>query len=124
MDMKTHLTRQAAFSRATFGPGARTEGVLDHIAKEAREVRDASTKRARAEEWTDIAILALDGLWRACQEHMSEQSGHPINHADVASMACDLITRKQNKNELRDWPDWRSADPEKAIEHDRTRGVQ
>ena len=37
-DMIAHLTRQAAFSRATFGPGARTKGVIDHVKKELAEV--------------------------------------------------------------------------------------
>ena len=30
------------------------------------------------------------------------------------------IVAKQTKNELRKWPDWRTADPNKAIEHDRS----
>lgn len=36
MDLEQHLLRQRAFSRATFGPGARTQGVLDYIRKESR----------------------------------------------------------------------------------------
>ena len=120
MDLKTHLTRQAAWSRATFGPGARTEGVLNHIEKEFKEVRDALTDKHRAEEWADVAILGLDGLLRACQEHLTQLSGRTINHVDVAEMACHLIRRKQNENELRDWPDWRTMSANKAIEHIRT----
>jgi hypothetical protein len=27
---------------------------------------------------------------------------------------------KNQKNETRRWPDWRTSDPEKAIEHDRS----
>lgn len=38
-DIIAHLTRQAVFSRATFGPGPRTKGVLDHMEKEIAEVR-------------------------------------------------------------------------------------
>ena len=31
------------------------------------------------------------------------------------------MTAKQVKNEARTWPDWRTADPNKAIEHDRSK---
>lgn len=37
-DLVQHLRRQIAFSLATFGPGDRTEGVVDHITKELAEV--------------------------------------------------------------------------------------
>lgn len=30
------------------------------------------------------------------------------------------LVAKQTKNEGRKWPDWRTQDPNKAIEHDRT----
>lgn len=50
----------------------------------------------------DVASLALDGAWRA--GHTAEQ---------VAAGLGDKLT----KNEGRDWPDWRTADPDKAIEH-------
>ena len=39
-DLIAHLTRQGAFSLATFGP--RTEGVLKHIESEIEEVRRAA----------------------------------------------------------------------------------
>lgn len=124
IDMTSHLARQAAFSRATFGPGARTLGVLDHITKEQREVRacyppgcaqaERSHHEDAAKEWTDIAILGLDGLLRAIW------AAHPTYTADqVAVVAVGLIREKQGRNEMRTWPDWRGADPNKAIEHDR-----
>ena len=126
-DMTAHLARQAVFSRATFGPGARTYGVLDHITKEQAEVRAcyphpadplAETTPAHhedaAKEWTDIAILGLDGLLRAIW------AAHPTYTADqVAVVAFGMIREKQGRNEMRTWPDWRTADPNKAIEHDR-----
>lgn len=147
MDLVTHLTRQAAFSKATFGPGARTEGVTDHIKKELDEVAKCYGTKTRtiitgsyvdpadmqmkvkeeevpieldpqgqhedaAEEWTDVAILGLDGLTRAIS------AAHPDWTFDkVASKAVSMIVAKQGKNELRDWPDWRTAAPGKAIEH-------
>jgi hypothetical protein len=122
-DFTAHLTRQAAFSRAMFGPGPRTEGVLDHIRKEMAEVRDAVASGDlchAVEEWVDLCILSLDGLLRAVREH--EESVRPdqrINHDMVALIAAQRIIDKQGKNELREWPDWRTADPEKAITHER-----
>jgi hypothetical protein len=38
MNLIEHLTRQIAFSRATFGPAERTAGVIDHIRKELVEI--------------------------------------------------------------------------------------
>ena len=32
-----------------------------------------------------------------------------------------MIINKQTRNEARVWPDWRTADPSKALEHDRTK---
>ncbi len=99
MDLVAHLYRQRAFSRATFGPGQRTAGVCDHIRKELAEIEADPTD---VSEWIDVILLALDGAWRA---------GHSPEEIAAALMA------KQDKNEQRDWPDWRTAAPDKAIEH-------
>lgn len=104
-DLVTHLHRQIAFSERTFGPGDRTVGVVDHIAKELIEVVDGG---GELEEWVDVIILALDGAWR---------SGHTPEQIAAA------IVAKQSKNEGRTWPDWRTAEPGKAIEHVRTEEV-
>lgn len=101
-DLIAHLERQRAFSLRTFGPGARTQGVLDHIRKELGEIE---VDPADISEWVDVIILAFDGAWRAGWEP-----------SDIVA----AIVAKQTKNEARVWPDWRTADPEKAIEHDRT----
>ncbi len=102
-DLIAHLERQRAFSERTFGPGARTKGVIDHIRKELAEIEADPTDIM---EWVDVIILAFDGAWRAGWEPF-----------DIA----DAILEKQIKNEQRVWPDWRTADPDKAIEHDRSR---
>lgn len=116
-DLSAHLTRQMVFSKATFGPGPRTEGVLEHIAKELEEVRsDALAGEDTAPEWVDIVILALDGLTRAIYSH----DGYRIPAELAAERACRMILLKQGVNERRTWPDWRTAEPGKAIEHDRT----
>ena len=104
-DLITHLHRQIAFSERTFGPGERTVGVVDHIAKELVEVVDGG---GDLEEWVDVIILALDGAWR---------SGHTPEQIAAA------IVAKQTKNESRTWPDWRTAEPGKAIEHVRDEEV-
>jgi hypothetical protein len=97
-----HLAHQREWSARTFGPGARTAGVLDHITKEIEEVRAAPED---VTEWADLLILAFDGAWRAGHEPQT---------------IIDAIKAKQARNESREWPDWRNADPNKAIEHVRT----
>ena len=99
---EAHINRQIEFSKATFGPGMRTEGVIDHITKELKEVLDDPSDLG---EWVDIIILGFDGAWR---------SGH------TASEIIAAIKAKQLKNEQRKWPDWQTAAVGKAIEHDRS----
>lgn len=99
LELVQHLYRQRAFSKATFGPGQRTEGVLDHAIKEIEEIRE---KPDDLEEWIDLILLAFDGAWRA-----------GFTPEEIVKM----ILFKQGKNEDRVWPDWRSADQSKAIEH-------
>ena len=98
-DLTGHLDRQRDFSLKTFGPGIRTKGVCDHIRKELSEIEESPED---LEEWVDVILLALDGAWRA---------GHS------AAEICAAIDAKQTKNEARDWPDWRTQSPDKAIEH-------
>ncbi len=100
-DLVAHLHRQRAFSERTFGPGARTRGVLDHIAKELAEIAEHP---GDLEEWIDVVLLAFDGAWR---------SGHAPEQIAAA------LTAKQAKNEGRTWPDWRTAPADQAIEHER-----
>lgn len=98
-DLEAHLTRQREFSTKTFGPGHRTKGVIDHIRKELAEIEADPTDIM---EWVDVIILAFDGAWRAGWEP-----------ADIIA----AIVAKQTRNEARQWPDWRTAAPDKAIEH-------
>lgn len=94
-----HLERQRAWSRETFGPGSRVNGVLDHIRKELEEIAADPTD---VEEWVDVLILAFDGAWRAGHEPQA---------------ILDALAAKQAKNEARTWPDWRQMSPDQAIEH-------
>jgi hypothetical protein len=98
-DLVRHLERQSAFSEKTFGPGVRTAGVVDHIRKELREIE---AKPHDLSEWIDVVILAFDGAWRA---------GY------LPAEIVAALVAKQTKNEARRWPDWRTAAPDKAIEH-------
>ena len=106
-DLNMHLYRQRAFSRATFGPGPRTKMVVDHIRKEIGEIE---REPYDLEEWIDVVLLALDGAWR-CAEAMG------VPHDLVPARVVEAFALKQLKNEMRDWPDWRTSDPDKAIEH-------
>ena len=108
MDLEQHLKQQSAFSRATFGPGARTKGVIDHIRKELAEVEACGN--ARELEWVDVVILGLDGLTR-------ELVASGLSHDRAATAACQLLVSKQARNEIRDWPDWRTMSSDQAIEH-------
>jgi len=108
-DLVSHLYRQKAFSERTYGPGERVKGVVDHITKELIEVQDdAAAGLPVLGEWVDVIILALDGAWRS---------------GATPEQIVAAIVAKQTKNEGRTWPDWRTADPGKAIEHVRTDDV-
>jgi Protein of unknown function (DUF550) len=100
-DLVAHLARQWRFSQRTFGPGVRTAGVIDHIRKELIEIERAPLD---LKEWVDVILLAFDGAQRAG------------NTPEVIAGAIDAV---QTRNECRNWPDWRTADPDKAIEHKR-----
>lgn len=96
-----HLDRQQAWSAETFGPAEVRghRGVLDHIRKELVEIE---AEPGDVTEWADLIILAFDGAWRS-------------GHAPADTIAA--IKVKQARNEAWTWPDWRTADPNKAIEH-------
>ncbi len=95
----THLERQRQWSGRTFGPGPRTRGVLAHIRKELLEIE---ADPLDVKEWVDVVILALDGAWRTGTEPQA---------------ILDAILEKQERNEGRQWPDWRTLSPDVPIEH-------
>ena len=115
MDLNQHLIRQMVFSRATFGPGERMSGVLDHIEKEINEVRESG---GDASEWVDLVILSLDGLTR----RLWAVGDYKKSADEIAEETVNIIRGKQSRNERRDWPDWRTAPKDKAVEHIRTIG--
>ena len=115
IDLKQHLIRQMKFSHATFGPGQRMEGVLDHMKKEIVEVIDSG---GDSDEWVDLVLLALDGLTRRFA-YLEGTDTYSLPLEVAAEEAVRAIVAKQEANEGRTWPDWTTADPNIAIEHDR-----
>lgn len=101
-DLSQHLHRQSEFSRATFGPGERTLGNLDHIRKELIEIENNPFD---LKEWVDVVLLAFDGAMR---------------HGFSPEAICATIMAVQTRNEGRTWPDWRTQLHDRAIEHDRS----
>lgn len=97
-DLLDYIYRQEAWSGNTFGPGARTKGVIDHIRKELLEIEAAPDDLA---EWIDVIILALDGAWRA---------------GAAPEEIVEALAAKQAKNMARQWPDWRTMSEDQAIE--------
>ena len=90
------------WSTNTFGPGKRTKGILQHIAKECAEV---ATEPTSLKEWGDIIVLAVDGAIRA---------GH--SPEAVMRALCEI----QRTNQSRKWKDWRELGEDAAVEHVRT----
>ncbi len=101
-DLFGYMSRLTKWSESTFGPGKRTESIIDHIRKEFVEIK---ADPSDAGEWIDVVAMALDGARRSGATPLEIVTG---------------LMSKQVKNENRVWPDWRTADPCKAIEHDRS----
>jgi hypothetical protein len=104
-DLAVILTDQAEFSLQTFGPGNNTTGIIDHIRSELEEVESDPSDIF---EWIDVAILAFDGAWR---------NGY------TPTEIVNAYRQKLAINKNRQWPDWRTAEAGKAIEHiDKNKG--
>lgn len=102
IDLAQFMRRQIEWSTATFGPGERSMGLVDHVWRELREVMRAQTPEDELTEWVDVVLLALDAAWRL-----------GFTPEDV----CRAMLAKAEKNRARRWPDWRTADLWRAIEH-------
>lgn len=106
-DFISFLWRQRKHSIEAFGPGRRTEGLLDRVRKELKEIE---AKPDDLEEWVDLILLGLDGARRCGITDDVERGYCP------EQIVCALV-EKMDKNERRKWPDWQTAEPGKAIEH-------
>jgi hypothetical protein len=98
-NLRKILFDQSVWSQKTFGPGNRTQGVVQHITKELEEILQ---KPNDLSEWIDVAILAFDGAWRT---------------GATPSEIVQAYNEKLAKNKSRQWPDWRTANPDAPIEH-------
>ena len=107
VDMHDFWDRLADWSEETFGPRSHRGpvGPLEHLTKEADEARVESDPERRKEEIADCLFLVFDAAQRA-----------GMSYAELGRVAH----AKLRKNAARTWPDWRTADPNKAIEHVRT----
>ena len=107
-DFKAWIRRHWRWSQNTFGPSDQRgpEGPIDHLRKEIEELAACPTD---LEEVVDIIHLAVDASLRA---------GHSADDLFAA------LEAKQRKNFSRRWPDWRKAEPGKAIEHVRDDDAQ
>lgn len=98
---ESDINKQRDWSRETFGPGARTKGVIAHIREELDEVLE---NPGDISEWCDLLILVLDGATRA---------GHT---------SAEIIMGYHEKisiNMARSWPDWRMFSEDEPINHNR-----
>lgn len=101
--------QQLEWSFNTFGPKS-IRGPIDpliHLIKEAQETIDAVRDGENPiEEFADIFFLLNDALWRA-----------GFNFKNL----MDAAFKKLEKNKQRTWPDWKTADPNAPVEHDRSK---
>jgi hypothetical protein len=93
------LRKQRAWSRETFGPNYSLSSVIDHLKKEVKEIEDDP---ADLMEYIDAAMLSFEGASRA-----------GYSPEEIA----DAFVEKLEINIKREWPDWRTAEPDKAITH-------
>ena len=99
MSFEEYIAEQKVFSEKTFGPGYATHRIIDHIKRELIEIE---AKPQDWCEWIDIAMLAIDAAWRC--------------GASPRQIAV-RFWEKLAINQRRLWPDWRTSDPDKAMEH-------
>jgi len=94
----------AEWSSNTFGPPEHRGplGPMEHFMKEVKEVKSEIDPDKQKEEIIDMLFLALDA---------SQRSGMSFPEM------CYRAFEKLEKNKKRTWPDWKKADPNKAIEH-------
>jgi len=97
------------WSNKTFGPPSHRGplGPLDHLEKERREaVHNVITGKKDIKEFVDMYFLVLDAARR---------DGH--NVVEFENACWEKL--EENKNRI--WPPWKFSDPNKAIEHDRSK---
>lgn len=99
MNLIRYIQAHVQWSTKTFGHGAHSTRLINHIRKELDEV---AADPSDLEEWIDVIILALDGAWRA-----------GYNAADIAKMLMAKLKKNQTRTFII------SEDPDQPAEHDR-----
>jgi len=99
-DLSYFHNEKAKWSLETFGPGDRYSGVVSHIREELKEIEEDPSS---LEEWVDVILLAMDGAWRSAG-------------ADGDKLVKCLVA-KQNRNQNRTWPDWRTLKTGEVSKH-------
>lgn len=84
--------------------------LLDRIRTEAQYV--GTIKENKITVWLRINIMASVGLNLALR---AENPSLSVKSAGL--LGFTMIQQKQEKNERRSWPDWRTAEAGKAIQH-------
>ena len=99
---------QRAWSYQTFGPPYHRGpvGPLKHLAKEVQEAIAETDHNKRIEEIVDCLFMVYEAAHR---------SG--LSSTEFAKAAY----MKLHKNQQRSWPNWQTADPNKPVEHDRSK---
>lgn len=96
----SHLHDQYEWAMKTFGPGERLKPLLKHARKEIDEIEKAPKDLS---EWVDALMILTDGAMR--QGFTPEQ------------IADGWVAKLWQNEHSRQWPDWRTANPEEPIEH-------
>lgn len=117
LSLETWIVLQRCWSEKTFGPAYRRGplGPTKHLLKEVRDeviplLESLDTSKAQVtEELIDCIFLIFDAAWRA-----------GLSAMDIRK----ALTAKLVKNRQRTWPDWRTADPKAAVEHDRSKDTK
>ena len=103
MNLYQHILRALAFSRATFGPGARTKGVVDHIRKELVEIEESNgdLENADVEQASEALAATLvdpnESVVVVLAEPMSDKDAEAEEYDDnfryvVAAFVMAIIT--------------------------------
>jgi len=93
----------------TFGPHHKALGLIDHIQKELVEIEQQPND---LEEWIDLMFLSWGGASDCVKAHFPKASPK-----EIVSVVLSAFKSKLKKNKNRKWPDWRTAERGKAIEH-------
>jgi hypothetical protein len=109
IEFAKRFKRVIKWSKKTFGPNYSYAGIIDHIRKELIEIEEQPYDLF---EWIDCVILSLDGAWRCATIQYPKATPE-----ELVEIVLTAWKQKSDINEKRSWPDWKTAEPGKAITH-------